>query len=92
MRFLPHVTVATIVEHQSRFLMVEEKRDGRIVLNQPAGHLEANETLLQAATRRAHENFPDRNPSPMIHQTSPNPTNPPKPAGAQTTNAPMRSQ
>ena len=55
MRFLPHVTVATIVEHQSRFLMVEEKRDGRIVLNQPAGHLEANETLLQAATRETLE-------------------------------------
>lgn len=55
MRFLPHVTVATIVEHQSRFLMVEEKRDGRIVLNQPAGHLEAKETLLQAATRETLE-------------------------------------
>ncbi|RGP57214.1 NUDIX hydrolase [Pseudomonas abyssi] len=55
MRFLPHVTVATIVEHQSRFLMVEEKRDGRIVLNQPAGHLEADETLLQAARRETLE-------------------------------------
>ncbi|MEL0167136.1 MAG: NUDIX hydrolase [Pseudomonadaceae bacterium] len=55
MRFLPHVTVATIVEHQSRFLMVEEKRDERIVLNQPAGHLEANETLLQAALRETLE-------------------------------------
>ncbi len=55
MRFLPHVTVATIVEHQSRFLMVEERRDGRIVLNQPAGHLEADESLLQAALRETLE-------------------------------------
>ncbi|HDZ55438.1 MAG TPA: NUDIX hydrolase [Pseudomonas xinjiangensis] len=55
MRFLPHVTVATIVEDQGRFLMVEERRDGRTVLNQPAGHLEADESLIQAARREVLE-------------------------------------
>lgn len=55
MRFLPHVTVATIVEDAGRFLMVEESRDGRIVLNQPAGHLEADESLIEAAAREALE-------------------------------------
>jgi len=55
MRFLPHVTVATIVEDQGRFLMVEEYRDGRLVLNQPAGHLEQDESLIHAARREVLE-------------------------------------
>lgn len=55
MRFLPHVTVATIVEDQGRFLIVEEYRDGRTVLNQPAGHLEADESLIEAARREVLE-------------------------------------
>lgn len=55
MRFLPHVTVATIVEDGGRFLMVEEYRDNRIVLNQPAGHLEADESLIEAAGREVLE-------------------------------------
>lgn len=55
MRFLPHVTVATIVEDQGRFLMVEEIKHNQLVINQPAGHLEANETLLAAALRETLE-------------------------------------
>ncbi|MEH6566737.1 MAG: NUDIX hydrolase [Halopseudomonas sp.] len=55
MRFTPHLTVACIVEDKGRFLIVEESREGRIVLNQPAGHLEANETLLHAAVRETRE-------------------------------------
>lgn len=55
MRFLPHLTVATIVEDRGRFLMVEERQDGRAVLNQPAGHLEADESLIQAAHRETLE-------------------------------------
>ncbi|MEE4377813.1 MAG: NUDIX hydrolase [Candidatus Competibacteraceae bacterium] len=50
-----HVTVATVVEYNGRFLMVEELIDGRIMFNQPAGHLENNETLLAAAVRETRE-------------------------------------
>ena len=55
MRFTPHVTVATLVEDNGRFLMVEELADGRAVFNQPAGHLEADESLIQAALRETLE-------------------------------------
>jgi len=55
MDWQPHITVATIVEDQGRFLLVEELKGGRLVLNQPAGHLEANETLRQAAVRETLE-------------------------------------
>lgn len=51
----PHVTVATVVEDQGRFLLVEEKADGKVVFNQPAGHLEPGETLLEAALRETME-------------------------------------
>lgn len=51
----PHVTVAAIVERQGRFLLVEERVDGALVLNQPAGHLEENESLLQAVRRETLE-------------------------------------
>lgn len=54
-RFLPHVTVATIVEDQGRFLLVEEVAEGKEVLNQPAGHLEADESLTEAAIRETLE-------------------------------------
>ncbi len=54
-RFIPHVTVATVVEDQGRFLLVEETAQGRVVFNQPAGHLEANESLLEAARRETLE-------------------------------------
>ncbi|MGH8408734.1 MAG: NUDIX hydrolase, partial [Pseudomonas sp.] len=47
MTWLPHITVATIVEDNGRFLMVEELKGGRAVLNQPAGHLDPNETLTE---------------------------------------------
>ncbi|CEA05200.1 putative hydrolase [Pseudomonas saudimassiliensis] len=55
MRFLPHVTVATIVEDNGRFLMVEEVSNNRVVFNQPAGHLEADESLIEAAYRETLE-------------------------------------
>ena len=53
--WLPRVTVATIVEQDGRFLMVEEDVHGELKLNQPAGHLEPNETLPQAAARETLE-------------------------------------
>ncbi|MDH4612583.1 NUDIX hydrolase [Pseudomonas sp. BN102] len=55
MSWQPHITVATIVEDQGRFLLVEELADGRAVFNQPAGHLEADESLIQAALRETLE-------------------------------------
>ncbi|MBA1200617.1 NUDIX hydrolase [Pseudomonas capeferrum] len=55
MTWQPHITVATIVEDQGRFLMVEEFKAGRHVFNQPAGHLEPDETLAQAALRETLE-------------------------------------
>ncbi len=55
MGWKPEVTVAAIVERDHRFLMVEERISGRLVLNQPAGHLEDGETLVEAAIRETHE-------------------------------------
>lgn len=53
--FLPHVTVATVVENDGKFLFVEEMSSGQRVINQPAGHLEENESLIQAAERETLE-------------------------------------
>jgi 8-oxo-dGTP pyrophosphatase MutT (NUDIX family) len=50
-----HVTVATVVEQEGRFLMVEERIDGDLLINQPAGHLEPGEDLQQAAVRETLE-------------------------------------
>lgn len=55
MQQLPHVTVATIVERGGKFLMVKENSAGRLVYNQPAGHVEENETLFDAAKRETLE-------------------------------------
>ena len=55
MQQLPHITVATIVERDGKFLMVQEKSGGRLVYNQPAGHVEQNESLLEAAYRETLE-------------------------------------
>ena len=51
----PEVTVAAVVMRDQRFLVVEERISGRLVLNQPAGHLEDGETLLAAAIRETRE-------------------------------------
>ena len=51
----PDVTVAAIVERDGRFLVVEERIGGRIVINQPAGHVEDGETLESAVRREALE-------------------------------------
>lgn len=49
------VTVAALIEQRNRFLLVEENVDGQLVLNQPAGHLEPGESLLEAAIREVAE-------------------------------------
>lgn len=54
-RWTPHVTVATVVVRDGRLLLVEEAIDGRQVLNQPAGHLEPDESLAAAAERETLE-------------------------------------
>ena len=51
----PDVTVAAVVEIGGRFLLVEELISGRLVLNQPAGHVEHGETLLAAVVREVRE-------------------------------------
>ena len=51
----PHVTVAAVVERDGRFLLVEELIDGRLILNQPAGHLDEDESLFAAVVREARE-------------------------------------
>ncbi|TDB63261.1 NUDIX hydrolase [Photorhabdus khanii] len=53
--FNPHITVACVVHAQNKFLVVEETINGKALWNQPAGHLEADETLLQAAERELWE-------------------------------------
>ena len=51
----PHVTVATVVPKDGRYLLVEEIVHGRSVINQPAGHLEPGESLQAAAIRETRE-------------------------------------
>jgi 8-oxo-dGTP pyrophosphatase MutT (NUDIX family) len=51
----PDVTVAALIERDGRFLLVEERIRGRLVFNQPAGHLEDGESLLQAVVRETLE-------------------------------------
>jgi 8-oxo-dGTP pyrophosphatase MutT (NUDIX family) len=51
----PAVTVATIVERDGRFLLVEEETRAGRKLNQPAGHLEAGETIAAGAARETLE-------------------------------------
>lgn len=51
----PNVTVAAVVERDARFLVVEEHTDEGLRINQPAGHLEAGESLIEAAVRETRE-------------------------------------
>jgi len=55
MTFQPHLTVAAVIEQNGRFLMVEEDVEGRIVLNQPAGHVEPGESFIEAVRRETLE-------------------------------------
>ena len=52
---LPHITVATVVSIEERFLMVRERSQNKMVYNQPAGHVEVGETLQAAAERETLE-------------------------------------
>ena len=51
----PSVTVAAVIERDGKFLFVEERIDGRLVLNQPAGHIDPGESLAAACAREVLE-------------------------------------
>jgi len=51
----PNVVVAAIIERDGYFLLVEEEADGQLVLNQPAGHLDEGESLVDAVVRETLE-------------------------------------
>jgi len=55
MSLKPDVTVAALIERDGSFLVVEELIDARLVFNQPAGHLEPGETLIEAVVRETRE-------------------------------------
>ncbi len=54
-RWTPRTTVAAIVERDQRFLIVEEYIYGKLVLGQPAGHLEPAESIISALEREVRE-------------------------------------
>ncbi|HTN95093.1 MAG TPA: NUDIX hydrolase [Gallionella sp.] len=51
----PNVTVAAVIERDGRFLLVEEETSQGVRFNQPAGHLEADESILEAVKREVLE-------------------------------------
>lgn len=51
----PRVVVASVIEQAGRFLLVEEIINGVQVINQPAGHLEHGESLIEAVKRETLE-------------------------------------
>ena len=51
----PHATVAAIIERDNKFLLVEEMVQGQAVFNQPAGHLDPDENLVDAVIRETRE-------------------------------------
>lgn len=53
--FHPDLTVACVIQRAGQFLMVEERVRGALVINQPAGHVEAGESLAEAALRETLE-------------------------------------
>ncbi|MCK5725440.1 MAG: NUDIX hydrolase [Thiotrichaceae bacterium] len=75
MRWKPRTVVAAIIERDNKFLVVEEVVDGLTVINQPSGHLEANETLIEAVRRETLEetgySFEPTHLVGVIHLTNP---------------------
>lgn len=54
-RWKPHVTVAAVIEQEGRYLLVEEHTPEGLRLNNPAGHLDPGEDLIQACARETWE-------------------------------------
>lgn len=66
-RWKPNVTVAAIVEHEGKFLLVEECASDGLRLNNPAGHLDCGETPAQACVRETlEETAYDFTPSALV--------------------------
>jgi len=55
MPWKPNVTVAAIIEQDGKFMLVEEETEEGVMLNQPAGHLEAGESLIAGTIRETLE-------------------------------------
>lgn len=54
-RWKPHVTVATVIERDGRFLLVEEHTPEGLRLNNPAGHLDPGEDPADGCARETLE-------------------------------------
>ncbi|MBQ0933398.1 NUDIX domain-containing protein [Ideonella alba] len=54
-RWKPSVTVAAIIEREGRYLLVEERTPEGLKLNNPAGHLDPGESIVEAVVREALE-------------------------------------
>lgn len=55
MTWRPDLTVAAVAQRDGQYLIVEERIQGALVLNQPAGHVEDGESILDAAVRETLE-------------------------------------
>ena len=64
-RWKPNVTVAAIVEHEGRFLLVEEETADGLRLNNPAGHLDPGNRPWMRASAKCWKKRPTTlNPGP----------------------------
>jgi phosphatase NudJ len=54
-RWKPNVTVAAVIARDGHFLLVEEQTSQGLRLNNPAGHLDPDESLIGACSREALE-------------------------------------
>jgi ADP-ribose pyrophosphatase YjhB (NUDIX family) len=49
------LTVSAVIEHEGRYLLVKEQAMGRLVINQPGGHIESGESPEEAVVREVLE-------------------------------------
>ena len=75
---LPAATVAAVIERAGRFLMVIEQSPDGLRINQPAGHLEPGESLIDACAREtleetAHPFTPNALVGVYLWRTAPSP-------------------